>query len=94
MHQYSLRPDVLVIDTEGYDFKALATFDFPGQQPPVIYFEWKHLDDADKAGAKDLLKPLGYQLFSDGGNALAIGQGVASRAEQHLIDVAGEPLRL
>ena len=94
IHQYSLCPDVLVIDTEGYDFKVLTTFDFQGRRPQAIYFEWKHLDDADKISATVLLKTLGYELFADGGNALGIGERVPSRAERHLIDVAGELVRL
>jgi FkbM family methyltransferase len=82
--QYAIQPDVLVIDTEGYDFKALATFDFRIHRPQAIYFEWKHLSEADRVGAKALLQPLGYQLFGDGGNALALSEPLAFKAASRL----------
>lgn len=40
MSEYGiLNPDLLVIDTEGYDAEILLNFDFEKTRPPIIHFE-------------------------------------------------------
>jgi FkbM family methyltransferase len=50
------RLDVLVIDTEGYDWQVLRQLDFGKYQPRVIYIEHKHLSAEDRAAMREFLR--------------------------------------
>jgi len=64
--------DVLCIDTEGFDFEILKLVDLKKFSPELILFESKNLSDNDFVSAKNLLSKLGYQLFWEKGDTLAI----------------------
>ncbi len=42
-----LRFDVLVTDTEGYDYHILKQIEFSKYQPKIVIFESKHLSDIE-----------------------------------------------
>lgn len=67
-----IRPDVLVIDTEGYDAKILASLDLSAHPPSIIYYEVVHLDAEEAAGAIRLLKGAAYIVLSNSFNAVAV----------------------
>jgi FkbM family methyltransferase len=56
------RIDAVVIDTEGYDFQILKMIDFRQFQPKLVIYEHKHLSNADRECAAQLLKSLGYEV--------------------------------
>jgi FkbM family methyltransferase len=54
--------DMLLIDTEGYDFEIIKTIDFKKIKPPIIRFEHSHLSTTDTEACYDLLIRHGYLL--------------------------------
>lgn len=64
--------DVVCIDTEGYDFEVLKLIDLKKLNPEVVFFESKNLSNEDFVAAKNLLSGLGYHLFWEKGDTLAI----------------------
>ncbi|MCR4274874.1 MAG: FkbM family methyltransferase [Candidatus Campbellbacteria bacterium] len=63
--------DLLVIDTEGYDFKILAQVPFNRIRPSMIYYEHKHLSAEEKTAGEILLKSNGYQFKNGVRNTFA-----------------------
>lgn len=63
--------DVLVIDTEGFDYQVVKQVDFDRIQPHIIVYEHKHLSRPDRLACRDLLKNQGYILEKHLGNTLA-----------------------
>jgi FkbM family methyltransferase len=68
------RIDVLVIDTEGYDFEIIKMFFKEGFYPKIIFFESKHLLFNDYLLCiKQLMFKNNYRISQDeGGNTLAV----------------------
>lgn len=64
--------DVICIDTEGYDYELLKLIDLKRLAPQVIFFESKNLSDTDFVAAQSMLTGLGYRLFWEDGDTLAI----------------------
>ncbi len=54
--------DLLVIDTEGYDYEIIKTIPFEILRPKVIIFEHSHLNDTDRPECSNLLLKLSYKL--------------------------------
>jgi FkbM family methyltransferase len=54
------RFDLLVIDTEGYDYRILRQFELNSVRPTLILFEHQHLGPAEKSDACLLLRQAGY----------------------------------
>jgi FkbM family methyltransferase len=52
--------NLLVIDTEGYDFEVIKLALSAGIQPDMILYEHKHLDTADRRACSQLLTMRGY----------------------------------
>lgn len=73
MTQYGLdKIDLLQIDTEGYDLHILNAFDFEKSRPTIVNFEHIHLSEDDRRKASDLLAGLGYSIFPQEADTLAI----------------------
>jgi FkbM family methyltransferase len=66
------RPDVLVIDAEGYDDHVIAASDIAGLRPRLIQFEAMHLGAARLAAVTAQLVALGYRVRRHGMDALAV----------------------
>ncbi len=64
--------DLLLIDTEGYDFELLKCFDLVKFRPAIVHFESMHLSPDDRRAAEDLLISLGYLVNSTREDSLAI----------------------
>jgi FkbM family methyltransferase len=60
-----LKIDVLLIDTEGYDYKILNSIDFKKIKPSVLIFEHQHLTRKDYKQIVSMLKK-NYVLYIDG----------------------------
>lgn len=63
--------DLIMIDTEGYDFEIIKQFDFTGTRPAVIIYEHKHIARRDRLNCERLLKEQNYRLRKHFGNTLA-----------------------
>jgi FkbM family methyltransferase len=66
------RIDILQIDTEGYDYIILKSFDFERFRPSIVHYEHQHLSRADIAAAEGLLRSQGYRLRRDAYDTLAV----------------------
>jgi FkbM family methyltransferase len=64
--------DLLMIDTEGYDYEILKMFDIPVLQARVVIYEDQHLSTETQNEAISLLTTAGYTCKSMEGNTLAI----------------------
>jgi FkbM family methyltransferase len=57
-------PDLLQIDTEGFDFEIIKMVDFRRHAPAVISYEHVNLSPGDQRSCRDLLASHGYHLGS------------------------------
>jgi FkbM family methyltransferase len=64
--------DLILIDTEGYDYKILAQVDFERYHPKVIVYEHTHLSDEEKNLALKLLTRFNYDLVEIKRDSIAI----------------------
>lgn len=53
--------DLLVIDTEGWDWRVLRQFNFPRLHPRLILYEHQHLSPGDRTEAHAFLAKFGYE---------------------------------
>jgi FkbM family methyltransferase len=63
--------DLLMIDTEGYDYEIIKQIDFKGLKPNIIMYEHKHLRQPERKDCKSLLRSNGYLLTRFLSNTLA-----------------------
>ena len=56
------RADLLVIDTEGWDWKILRQFDLDLLRPKLILYEHQHLSDEDRKSAQQFLRRHHYDV--------------------------------
>ncbi len=65
-------PDLLQIDTEGYDYQVLKSLDIARHTPLILFVEHKHLDHNDKKGMHRLLRNNGYVVHECGDDYIAV----------------------
>ena len=63
--------DVLLIDTEGYDYEIVKQLDFARYRPKLLLYEHKHLTPSDRQSCELLLQSQGYRLATHFSNSLA-----------------------
>lgn len=66
------RVDLVLIDTEGYDYEVIKQLDLRQQPPGMIIFESGHLPPGDQQACFALLRAHGYTLTEEDGNAVAV----------------------
>ena len=76
-----LAPDVIQIDAEGEDDRVIRHCNLERFRVPLVYFELQHLEPVRRDRLGHYLQSLGYQIFEDGGNGLAIGSGESTAFE-------------
>ena len=64
--------DLLMIDTEGFDFEVIKMFNIQKTNPGMIIFEASHLSDEDLNAVENLLHENEYDIKRDGPNMVAI----------------------
>jgi FkbM family methyltransferase len=64
--------DILLIDTEGYDYEILKQIDFKRIQPSIIIYEHKHLKKCIHMISLLYLKFKGYKVFIDSADTIAV----------------------
>lgn len=63
--------DLLLIDTEGYDYEILEQIDFEAQAPSVLLYEHQYIERSLRRKMESRLKARGYRLSHHFGNTLA-----------------------
>jgi FkbM family methyltransferase len=58
--------NLLLLDTEGYDWELLQTIDIAAVRPRLVIYEHYHLDPGDRAAALERLRGLGYEILEEG----------------------------
>lgn len=69
-------PDVLIIDTEGFDFEIIKLYNLQKRKPKLILYEHKHLSSDDQEACITLLLQSGYKI------ACLAEETVASRLDE------------
>ena len=64
--------DLLMIDTEGFDFEVIKMFDIATTKPGMIIFEHSHLSEKDYQDCLLLFDSNEYVYKKDGANTVAI----------------------
>ena len=65
-------PDLIQIDTEGFDFEIIKTIDFQTVRPFVLRYEHEHLSRGDHSASLEMLAEQGYQFFVEKKDVTAI----------------------
>lgn len=63
-HQVN-KVNLMLLDTEGFDYEILKTVDLKALDMDMIVFEHRHLNAADQNEAIRTFKKLGYSVFKD-----------------------------
>jgi FkbM family methyltransferase len=58
--------DLLLVDTEGYDYELLANVDLPAHHPRLLTYEHFHLDPADRRSCREYVEAAGYETVEEG----------------------------
>lgn len=66
------RIDLLMIDTEGFDFEVIKMFDIAATRPGLIVFEHLHLSERSYRDCLALLEANDYLTWSNGANTAAL----------------------
>jgi len=64
----------LHIDTEGYDYEILKSFNLADQIAIAIFIEHKHLSGSERTEMRDLLRKCGYSVHDCGGDFFALNE--------------------
>ena len=59
-------PDIVVIDTEGYDYEIIKLLNLPVRKPRIIHYEHKHLSIVDRDALLRLLISHEYRIAVKG----------------------------
>jgi FkbM family methyltransferase len=66
------RVDLLVIDTEGYDWEVLRHVDLRAWRPQLVVYEHFHLSPDDRARSRAHLRAAGYETLEEGFDTLCL----------------------
>jgi hypothetical protein len=58
--------DLVLVDTEGYDYEVLRHIDLAAHRPALLVYEHYHLSEHDQASCQRELREAGYELMSEG----------------------------
>jgi FkbM family methyltransferase len=58
--------DLLVIDTEGYDYEVLRRVDFSTYRPVLVVYEHYHLAAGDRQASRERMRQAGYEVMVEG----------------------------
>jgi FkbM family methyltransferase len=57
--------DILMVDTEGHDWKVLQGVDMNAHRPRLLIYEHQHLSDGDRADCRKYLERHGYDTHEE-----------------------------
>jgi FkbM family methyltransferase len=58
--------DLLVVDTEGYDYELLRSIDLAAHHPRLVVYEHFHLSPGDRRDCSAYLEDQGYETMEEG----------------------------
>ena len=67
--------DLLLLDTEGFDWEILKTVDLEAYRPRLVIYEHYHLSAEDRAAALGHLERLGYMTMEEGFDTFCMDGG-------------------
>jgi FkbM family methyltransferase len=73
--ELNARPDIVVVDTEGYDYEIIKQLFQTGCRPGLVLYEHKHLNEPDKDACLRLVIGAGYSV------AFGVDDTIALRTE-------------
>jgi Methyltransferase FkbM domain len=76
------RVDLVVIDTEGYDWEVVRTIDLDAWRPRLIVYEHYHLARADRAACAEHVRRAGYRTLEEGFDTFCLRAGADARLER------------
>jgi FkbM family methyltransferase len=59
------RLDLLLIDTEGYDWQIIRHLDFAARRPRLLIYEHYHLGPEERRDCRDHLRAVGYETMEE-----------------------------
>jgi FkbM family methyltransferase len=60
------RVDLLLVDTEGYDYEVLRHIDFQAHRAALVVYEHYHLGGEDQASCEAMMREAGYETMAEG----------------------------
>jgi FkbM family methyltransferase len=60
------RLDLLLVDTEGYDWEVVRRVDLERYRPRLVIYEHFHLSDGDRAATEERFASAGYEALQEG----------------------------
>jgi FkbM family methyltransferase len=72
--------ELILIDTEGFDFEVVKQIDLKNQAPDLLIYEELNLSEVDKIACRKLLQSSGYSVLSDGVDGIATTDSVIAKA--------------
>ena len=78
LQKYQLQPDIIQIDTEGYDWKILSQYDLTNSHISIILFEKRHLSESEITNAMKNLSEK-YKVFCFDEDLLCIHQNLLNK---------------
>ena len=76
------RVDLLVVDTEGYDWELIRTIDFERRRPELLIYEHFHLAPEDRAEAAATLERAGYSTMEEGFDTFCLADDASPRLQR------------
>ena len=58
--------DLVLVDTEGYDFEVLKGIDLARHNPRLVVYEHFNFDQAEREACRDHMRGQGYELLEEG----------------------------
>jgi FkbM family methyltransferase len=77
--------DLLLTDTEGYDYEILRRIDFDRIRPKLIIYESWHLDEDDRKACAAHLSKFGYETIEYGLDTWCLNLGALSDTERRAL---------
>jgi FkbM family methyltransferase len=71
--------DLLLVDTEGYDYEVLRHIDFRRHRPVLVIYEHYHLSESDQSGCETAMRDAGYETMSEGFDTWCLRPDAAPR---------------
>jgi FkbM family methyltransferase len=69
------RLDLILIDTEGYDFQIIRTIDLDRHRPRLLIYEHFHLGPDDRTACRRHLEGFGYATMEEGFDTFCLRTG-------------------
>jgi FkbM family methyltransferase len=73
------RVDLLLIDTEGYDWEIIRAIDLTARPPQLLVYEHYHLTPDDRAACAEHVRAAGYRTLEEGFDTFCVRDGVDER---------------